>query len=258
MKTTTAITPDRGGPLWRILRSCAALLALGALFAFAVPTAPALAQSAVTVADLNMRAGPSTQYPVIVVLRRGSPVQLHSCTQGGGWCNVSHRGATGWVSGRYLDIGRPVAPRRGGVFPFISFQIETYPHYYETRPYRDYRHRDYRRGDRYYGRRDYRAPRGYYRSYGTQPRQGGIAPRQGGIPPRSSVRTHIVPPPVMYDYDVAARSYDPPREYMEPQHSTRESTITQEPTVQTTPPRRTSRLATPELAEPQRLERRRD
>ncbi len=244
MKPISAIAQEGSGALRRVLRSCATLLALGALFAFALPSAPAVAQSAVTVADLNMRTGPSTRYPVIVVLRRGSPVQLHSCTQGGSWCNVSHRGATGWVSGRYLDFGRPVAPRRGGIFPFISFQFETYgPQYNEVRPYRDYRHPDYRRGDR--------TQRGYDWSYGTPP-------RQGGIPPRSSVRTHVVPPPVVHDYDVARRSYDPPPAYTEPQRTARWSTTQDEPPVQTTPPRRTSRLAAPEMAEPQRLERRQD
>lgn len=239
MKTTSAVKQDETGPLRRIARYCAALVALGALFLFALPVAPALAQSAVTVADLNMRTGPSTQYPVITVVRRGSPVQLHSCTQGSSWCHVSHRGATGWVSGRYLEFGRPVVPRRGGIFPFISFQFESEgPYQRDARGYRDYREPAYR------------SARGYDWHYAT--------PRQGGIPPRSSVRTHVVPPPVAPEYDVALRRDDFPRDYREPQYRTPQQSTQSAPSIEPAPDRRTSRLGAADMAEPQILERRRD
>lgn len=225
MKTTFATLRDRTGRLDRFARSCAALLALGALFALAAPATSALAQRAVVVNDLNMRTGPSTQYPVITVLRRGSPVLVHTCTRGSAWCNVSQRNATGWVSGRYLDFGRPVAPRRGGILPFISFEFDSWgPYIHEARGYRDYREPAYRTSHRNSW------------SYGTPPRQRGIAPR-------SSVRTHVIPPPVNHDYDVALRRHDMP--------ATR-----REAGTEPTPQRRASQPSTLEMAQPQRLERR--
>jgi len=229
MKTTSAIMRGGACRLDRFARSCAALLALAILFAFAAPATSAQAQRAVVVNDLNMRTGPSTQYPVITVLRRGSPVLVHNCTRGSAWCNVSQRNATGWVSGRYLDFGGPVAPRRGGILPFISFEFETrgpYVHEAEARGYRDYREPAYRTSRRNSW------------SHGTPPHQGGIAPR-------SSVRTHVIPPPVIHDYDVALRRQDMPA-------------AQREPVTQPAPQQRTSRLGTPEMAEPQRLERRQE
>lgn len=240
MKTTSAIICGGAGRLERFARSCAALLALGALFAFAAPATSAQAQRAVVVNDLNMRTGPSTQYPVITVLRRGSPVLVHNCTRGSAWCNVSQRNATGWVSGRYLDFGGPVAPRRGGILPFISFEVETRgPYVHEARGYRDYREPAYRTSRRNSW------------SYGTPPRQGGIAPR-------SSVRTHVIPPPVTHDYDVALRRQEIAPAPGEREPLTRRHATEAAPAIETTPPRRTSRLGTPEMAEPQRLERRQE
>jgi uncharacterized protein YraI len=249
MKTTSALIRRGAEGLPRLVRSCTTLLALGALFLLALPAAPALAQSAFTVADLNMRTGPSTQYPVIVVVRRGSPVQLHSCTQGSTWCHVTHRGATGWVSGRYLEFGRPVAPRRGGIFPFISHERDfDAPRFHDARGVRGYR--DYREPA-------HRSARGNDWHYATPP-------RHGGFPPRSSVRTHSVPPPVSHDYDVALRRDDVTRDYREPQYRTDQLALEAAPRIepapsgQTAPPRRTSRLGTADMAEPTILERRRD
>jgi hypothetical protein len=56
---------------------------------------------AVTRSALNVRAGPGTRYAVIDVLQRGARVQVDVCQNG--WCWISHRGPSGWVSQNHLD-----------------------------------------------------------------------------------------------------------------------------------------------------------
>ncbi|GGB38384.1 hypothetical protein GCM10011316_08050 [Roseibium aquae] len=85
---------------------------------------PALAQTrpaiAYTTADLNMRAGPGTNYPVLTTLPRGAGVTIFGCTADYGWCDAAFTTARGWVSGRYLSYaaegpyyGSPI-PNAGG------------------------------------------------------------------------------------------------------------------------------------------------
>lgn len=133
---------------------------LGAVLSLA-QTAPAQAAAAYVTNDLNMRAGPSTRYQVIRVLRAGSPVELLRCASRNSWCEVSYRGLVGWVSGRYLSDGyqRPsrVFPADPGFSfggPVVTFEFGTRPRYYEPPPYRG------DDGGFYYDRRRY-DPRPY-------------------------------------------------------------------------------------------------
>src|SRR5687767_6866958 len=63
----------------------------------------AAAANAFTTGDVNMRAGPSTQFPRVRTLPEGVTVTVHGCLDGWGWCDTSWRGDRGWVSGRYLE-----------------------------------------------------------------------------------------------------------------------------------------------------------
>ena len=62
--------------------------------------------------NLNVRAGPGSNYPVVGTLAAGQSVGIDGCLNAGKWCKVS--GVEGWVSGRYL----------GGVqsAPVIAFE----------------------------------------------------------------------------------------------------------------------------------------
>lgn len=136
--------------------STGAATILAAFLAFA-PAGPAQAAGAFVTNDLNMRAGPSTRHHVLRVLRAGSHVEILRCTSGPAWCEVYHRGRSGWVSARYLDDGRRphrVAPRSSGVIyggPVVTFEFRTGPRYYDPPPrvrhHRDRRHRDWRHYD---------------------------------------------------------------------------------------------------------------
>ncbi|MBS9477125.1 SH3 domain-containing protein [Ancylobacter radicis] len=119
--------------------------------------------------DVNLRAGPSTSYPVVVVLEGGTPLGIFGCLDDYSWCDVDWRGARGWVAARYLEYdyrGRRVefeeyAPTIG--VPIVAFSF----------------------GD-YWGR--------YYRGrswYSNNDRWGPPPPRRYGPPPGSGYR----PPP---------------------------------------------------------------
>ena len=112
-----------------------------------VGPAAATPDSAYTTNDVNMRAGPHTEFPRIVTLPAGVAVTVYGCTYGRTWCDTGWRGLRGWVSGRYLEYlyeGRRVyLPEYDGSpqLRTITFQFATYwDRWYSDRPW--YRERD--------------------------------------------------------------------------------------------------------------------
>jgi uncharacterized protein YraI len=96
----------------------------------------ALAQDAVTTADVNMRAGPGTQFQRLATLPAGTGVDIASCT--GAWCRVVYRGITGFVSRNLLDEDGIVAPpRRVYVEPPLYARPRVYvePPFYTDPPF---------------------------------------------------------------------------------------------------------------------------
>ena len=78
-----------------ILAATAAALTMAASTAFA--------QSGVTATtDLNVRAGPGPQHPVIGVLAAGQGTTLTGCLQNSKWCSIDDGGQKGWVYSDYL------------------------------------------------------------------------------------------------------------------------------------------------------------
>lgn len=68
----------------------------------------AFAQSSVTATtDLNVRAGPGPQHPVIGVLGAGQSAKLNGCLENSKWCVVAEASGEGWVYSDYLtsDFG---------------------------------------------------------------------------------------------------------------------------------------------------------
>jgi uncharacterized protein YraI len=126
--------------------------------ALAVPGV-ASAANAFATGNVNLRAGPSTDYPVVITVAVNAPVDLHGCLTGYSWCDVSYSGARGWVSGKYLEtvyqeerVLVPAYATRVNV-PVISFSFGTY---WDN----NYRGRDfYRDRDRFDDRRDRREAR---------------------------------------------------------------------------------------------------
>ncbi|MCB4767819.1 SH3 domain-containing protein [Ancylobacter sp. Lp-2] len=122
------------------------LAALGGLIAL---TGVASAQTGGFVTtNVNLRAGPGTDYPAVVVLGAGTPLSIFGCLDTYSWCDVDWRGYRGWVAAAYLEYdyrGRRVefpsyAPMIG--VPIIGFSVDNYwGRYYRDRPWYGDRYR---------------------------------------------------------------------------------------------------------------------
>ena len=117
------------------------LLLLGIGFGLIVPAA-SVAQTAYTTRTVNMRAGPSRDYPVVEQLPPGEPVGINGCLDDWTWCDVSAGNDRGWVSARSLDSpyqnGRVVIYGNGPMFgfPIVGFSVGNYwDTYYRGRPW---------------------------------------------------------------------------------------------------------------------------
>jgi uncharacterized protein YraI len=64
----------------------------------------AMAQSAMVTTDLNMRAGPGPNHPVIAAMPEGEMVEIQGCLETRSWCQVSWGGQTGWAYADYLAM----------------------------------------------------------------------------------------------------------------------------------------------------------
>ena len=82
---------------------------------------PALAQWATITSPVNVRAGPSHQFPVVTWLSTGTRVTVVGCTSGWRWCDISWGRRRGWVNSRYLGGFRP-----GGRTPIVRFSVDDY------------------------------------------------------------------------------------------------------------------------------------
>ncbi len=57
---------------------------------------------ATTTTAVNLRAGPSTAYPVLLVISQSAQVAVHSGPYNDVWYDVTYRGTRGYVHGAYL------------------------------------------------------------------------------------------------------------------------------------------------------------
>jgi uncharacterized protein YraI len=144
-------------------------------------SAAALAQSAYTVREANVRAGPERDYPVVTRLAAGTPVEVTGCNEDWSWCEVIAEPDRGWVYAGSLEYpyeGRRVVILRHGYIglPIVPFVVGTY---WDT----------YYRGRPWYGRRTYwvgRAP--------TYHRPPAVVRPEVGRPP--GYRPPVARPPV--------------------------------------------------------------
>jgi uncharacterized protein YraI len=125
------------------------VLAVAAVIVILAGTLPTQAQAArpngYPVTNVNLRAGPGTYYPVIVVVPTHAPISILGCLGDYTWCDVLFQGSRGWMRSIYLQgwyqgnyyALRDYAPRLG--FRVVSFDIGPYwDSNYRERPfYRD-------------------------------------------------------------------------------------------------------------------------
>ena len=128
--------------------------------ALALLALPAIAEAATaySTANVNMRSGPSTRYPAVVVIPADARVEILGCMRDANWCDVTFARYRGWVSGSYLQTTYskrrvyvdPQYYRPLGI-PSVQFDVDTYWD-------RNYRSRDFYR-DRDRWSRDHIRPR---------------------------------------------------------------------------------------------------
>jgi uncharacterized protein YraI len=97
-----------------IMKTPTCLLAAAA--ALLLTTGIAGAATVAANADLNVRSGPGTQYPIIGVIPDGGSAFSSGCRYG--WCHVDYRGLRGWSSSAFLTGSAvAVAPPAVSVAP---------------------------------------------------------------------------------------------------------------------------------------------
>ena len=104
------------------------LLSMTAAAAFVTLTGAAFAQSsAVATTDLNVRAGPGPQYPVIGVIGAGQGTTIDGCIEGSKWCQVQTGSGAGWAYSDYLtgDFGGQtvvLTERPADAVPVVTYE----------------------------------------------------------------------------------------------------------------------------------------
>ena len=123
------------------------LLLAGIGFGLIVPAASS-AVTAYTRKTVNVRAGPSIEYPLVARIPAGVPVEVYGCVDDWTWCDVSFGFDRGWVYAGNLEY--PYEDRRVVIlydgpilgFPIVTFSVGPYwDTYYHGRPW--YSRRDY-------------------------------------------------------------------------------------------------------------------
>lgn len=124
-------------------------LALATLFC--VSSASSAATVAVATGNVNLRAGPSTAYPVVTTVPAGVQVTTHGCLSGYTWCDISMGVSRGWVAANYIQVvyrGAPVV-LTPAVAPAVGLTVVTFNKVYWDTYYAAYP---------WYGRWGYYAP----------------------------------------------------------------------------------------------------
>jgi len=82
----------------------------------AMPVTSYAQQMAYTAKDVNLRAGPSRDYPVVAILRGGISISITGCISDYRWCDVVAGPYRGWVYAQNI-----VYPYQGDNVPVLTF-----------------------------------------------------------------------------------------------------------------------------------------
>lgn len=112
----------------------------------AVPLLAGAQQLAYVAQQMNLRAGPAVDYPVVAVMQPGVQLTVYGCTPGYQWCDVQlSDGLRGWAYAPYLgypQYGRSIALPNAAVsigIPILAFTLGSYwADHYRDRPWYDH------------------------------------------------------------------------------------------------------------------------
>ena len=139
------------------LRTLLLMLLSAVPLALAPVTAHAATRGA-TIANVNLRAGPGTWYPVVITMPPSAALTIYGCIDSGPWCDVSWAGARGWVSSNYIGIryqGQDVT-LSPAIIPMIGLTVVAFNqaywnNHYASQPWHGNWNTYYRRGAAYGG-----------------------------------------------------------------------------------------------------------
>ena len=145
----------------------------------ALPATSQAQQLAYTAKDVNVRAGPARAYPVVAVLRAGTPISVQGCLSDYQWCDVAAGPYRGWLYAgnilySYQGANVPVLSYGGALgIGIIAFSLGTYwDDHYRGRPWYPQRQQWIARPQSFVGPTGHRLPPGP-----------GFAPSGGQRPP---------------------------------------------------------------------------
>ena len=131
--------------------------------------ATAAASPGIVTQNINMRAGPGIDYPLVAQLPQGTQAEIFGCLPGWGWCDVAVQDLRGWVAGPGLQLiyeeqPEPLAGYGVAVgVPLIGFDVDGYwGRYYRGRTF-------YRDEGRYRGEEFHRGPPGGFPGHDRGP-----------------------------------------------------------------------------------------
>jgi uncharacterized protein YraI len=110
------------------MRAKSLIAGVSALAAVIAAPSMAMALQAVAVTDLNMRAGPGSQHPIVTTIQSNGQVEILGCLEQGQWCQVNWQGNQGWAYSEYLAITetdeRIFVPQARSVLdiPIVAFE----------------------------------------------------------------------------------------------------------------------------------------
>ncbi|MEO0855110.1 MAG: SH3 domain-containing protein, partial [Cyanobacteria bacterium J06648_11] len=103
-------------------------------------TSASAATPAVATTNVNLRAGPSTDFPIVRVVPSGARLVTIGCLADYSWCDVRFAGARGWMAARYIFLSGPrtvvTAPIAAPVgIPVVAFSHAYWRAHYTTYPW---------------------------------------------------------------------------------------------------------------------------
>lgn len=130
-------------------RILAPSLALATLAAW--PAAAMAASPSITIQTVNLRAGPGTQFPVLVALPARAPLTIIGCNLNVSWCDVAWGRSRGWVAASMIQVihaGQPAvvtpAVAASAGLAVVAFSRAYWATHYVGQPWYGTWHRYYR------------------------------------------------------------------------------------------------------------------